>query len=386
MPLKQILKTLYAPHKVFKEIIQKPKYLGPLLIIVVFLVANLGFYYSFVSKFTLEQTSPDGQKADEWTESKTFWNSTAAISESSDHINGSYYGNVSVAFAVSNENIISANLEKIGLIDCTNPNGFSLVSFRTKWTNPESRPANMSIKLLSNSSSNYFIYKTSLDPFNVTYNIWNNLTIPVNTSDWTSYGPDADLSKITGLNFDFTWNENSNITLLLDGLFFHGPAKSILAAAGGISSFVFNAGVNGFMQFGATWIILSGLVYLITKLLGGKLSWKPLFILIGFVLVTMVITTAIGATAVYVLIPNTHVSFGTLVNVAGEEEATKNYVAEQYGHFFLADYYRFVVAFVCAMPLVAVAVHTLTGMSWPKSVAVGIIAPLLRLLVMLIFI
>ena len=386
MPLKQILKTLYAPHKAFKEIIENPKYLGPLLIIVVFVASNFGFYYAFVSKVSFEQTAPDYQKADEWTESKTFWNSTAAISESSDHINGSYYGNVSIAFAVSNESKIRADLEGIGPIDCANPDGFNLVSFRVKWTSPEAKPSNMSIKLLSNSSSNCFIYKTMLDPFNVTYNIWNNLTIPLNTSDWTSFGPEPNWSKITGFSFEFAWNEDYSINVLLDGLFFHGPTKSGLATFGGTASFIFTFGINSFMQFAATWIILSGLIYLMAKLLRGKLSWKPLFILIGFVLVTMVITAVIGAVAVYVFIPNTHASFGTLVNVAGEEEATKNYIAEQYNRFYFAEYYRFVFALVWAMPLVAVAIHTLTEMSWPRSAAVGIIAPLLRLLIMFILI
>ena len=37
-----VLKVLYAPHKVFKQVIQNPKYWGPILVFIIFIVARRG--------------------------------------------------------------------------------------------------------------------------------------------------------------------------------------------------------------------------------------------------------------------------------------------------------------------------------------------------------
>jgi hypothetical protein len=58
MFLDDILKVLYAPHKVFKQIVANPKYLGVIVILVLFIGLQIGYEYSQFSNARLELTSP----------------------------------------------------------------------------------------------------------------------------------------------------------------------------------------------------------------------------------------------------------------------------------------------------------------------------------------
>ena len=69
--LKNIFKVIYAPQKAFKEISQNPKYIGPILIMILFTVANMGYFYTIVSKTYVEQTLPTAKQLDRWTENST---------------------------------------------------------------------------------------------------------------------------------------------------------------------------------------------------------------------------------------------------------------------------------------------------------------------------
>jgi hypothetical protein len=41
MSMREVFRILYAPHKAFKEIIQNPKYVGPILVMILFIGASL---------------------------------------------------------------------------------------------------------------------------------------------------------------------------------------------------------------------------------------------------------------------------------------------------------------------------------------------------------
>ena len=83
MVAKDILKVLYAPHKVFKDIIQKPGYLVPFFLLIIFVLAQVGSSYVIGSRSYIEQTMPVGDEGDVWTENATLWqaNSGVTISE-----------------------------------------------------------------------------------------------------------------------------------------------------------------------------------------------------------------------------------------------------------------------------------------------------------------
>jgi len=369
---------LYAPHKAFKEIIQNPKYLGPLLIMVMLVVANVAFTYAATSKTYVELSIPTGENLDEWTENSTLWISNAAISESNDSITGGYFGNASIAFSVINTTQAWAELDNIGSVNCSSSDEYNKLSFRAKWTSPQTQPANMTIKIFSNSSSDYFSYNPTMASMNLTYNIWNNLTIPLNTSDWSSSNPNADWEKITGLRLELTWNENSNITLLVDGLFFHGPFSSLFENAG--SLYLVNYAILGFMQFIVTWVILSGLVYILTKAFGGKLVWKPLLILIGFALITMFVQALINAIA-YATLPNMRYPFELLVGVKGEAQAVVDSINSQTWVVAYVQRFMQIAVWIWTIALTTLAVRFLAAISWFKSAAIAAIAYFITLIV-----
>jgi hypothetical protein len=55
---KDILRVLYAPHKVFKDIIQKPGYVGPFILLLIFVLAQVGGAYVVASRSYIETTAP----------------------------------------------------------------------------------------------------------------------------------------------------------------------------------------------------------------------------------------------------------------------------------------------------------------------------------------
>ena len=74
MKIPNVLEVIYAPHKAFKKLGEKPNYIGPAIIIAVLVVANLGFAYMALSKTYLETSAPNGQNQDEWTQNNsTLW-------------------------------------------------------------------------------------------------------------------------------------------------------------------------------------------------------------------------------------------------------------------------------------------------------------------------
>src|SRR5665648_1240985 len=53
-----ILKVIYAPQKAFKSIVANPKYLGALIVLILFICLQVGYEYSQFSKTYTEQTTP----------------------------------------------------------------------------------------------------------------------------------------------------------------------------------------------------------------------------------------------------------------------------------------------------------------------------------------
>ena len=371
------LKVIYAPHKAFKDIIQNPKYFGPILIVVLFIAASMGSTYAAISKTYIERTLPDGKLLDEWTENSTFWTSNAGITESNDSLSGSYYGNKSIAFSITNNTEVWAQLKDIGPVNCSGPEGYSKLSFRMKWMNPETKPANASIQLLSTSPSEYFSYNLTETLTNFTYNVWNNLTLPIATDGWPNSSSAASWDNITGLKLDFAWVDSWNVTLLVDGVFFRGNFNSLLESAG--TAFLVNYAFMAFTQILLVWVILTGLIYLMGRGLGGSVLWKPVLIVIGFALVTMVVQSLVN-TAAYLGSPTVYYPLELIGGVKGESEIAFNTILEQ--TWLVSEIMRFtqIAVYVWTIALCSLAVRFLTAFGWAKSLLIGTAAYLITLL------
>jgi hypothetical protein len=369
-----LLKVIYAPHKAIKEIAANPTYLGPLLIIILFIAANVGFVYISSSKTYFEQTLPNGLNHDEWTENKTFWTSIANVNESTDAITVNYpanvrqyYGTKSINFSI-NSNEVWMELNNIGPINCSS---YSKLDFRVKQLSPQNNPVNATIYLFSTTPSNYSYHDLTQNFSNSTLNEWNNLTDIQLVSGWNNSGAGADWSNITGLKLDLTWLAVSNISLLVDGLFFHGPYESSLQTVG--NSYVFSVAFSYVLQFVITWVILGGILYLLSKTLGAKLVWKPLLIVIGCILITMIVQAVVN-TAAWGTLSNINVPFSLTGAVPGEGQAAYNAISSQTYFVTLTGTVTQIAMYIWTIALAGLAVHVLGGLGWSRSLLAATIA------------
>ncbi|MEM3697958.1 MAG: Yip1 family protein [Candidatus Bathyarchaeia archaeon] len=365
-----IFKVIYAPHKAFKEMIQDPKYIGPILVMILFIAADMGFAYTLFSKQYVEETLPTAQQLDMWTENSTLWTvPDGVLCEENfiDYISGSeaYYGNRSIQFSVNDSNQIWMQLNDTVNINCSEPDGYKILYLRIKWTSPEQSPENVTIFLFSSTPSEYFYYNLTDNFVSSTVNVWNNLTIPLG-KNWLNNSDAASWANITGLKLEFKWSENWNITLLVDGLFFGGIFKPSLTGVVDMLSFSLSA----FTQFVFRWIILGGLLYIMVRAFGAKILWRPVLILVGFALITMFIQAVINAIT-FSTLPTLYYGFDLLGGVNGERENAIAKLLEDIGLVNQIYWYVQIAIYLWTMGLCAIATQSLTQFSWTKSFLIG---------------
>jgi hypothetical protein len=366
----KVLKVLYAPQKAFKEIMQDARYLGPAIILVAYIIANFGVGYAFLSRIYVEETYPQSSQPDYWIQNTTLWTASPDVVIAQnfvDIINGSYYGNSSLQFSATDVLQVWMQLNNVGPVNCSGPEGFKNMSLRVKQVSPNVVPENVSIYLFSANSSEYFFQDLTSDFSNPnsSVDVWNNLTIPVNTPAWSSSSVSAHWSNITGLKLDFTWHDTSNVTLLLDGLFFRGIYTSGLQIVD--ITYYFNTALTSFMQFVVNWVLIAILLYLLTKVFKVVTVWKVLLILIGFSLVTLVVLAIVNIISVYAIAPPVYYPLELLGGTLAESSAAEAVILQETNLITLVTTYeQFAFAF-WGIGLVTIAFHYLTNLAWIKS-------------------
>jgi hypothetical protein len=386
LQIPNILEVIYAPQKAIKKIAEHPTIIAPILIILIYLVANVGYFYISASKVSVEQTVPVGLLENEWTQNSTLWTSNAQISQSDDFVNGTtylssqYYGNSSLTFSKTDSTQVYMQLQRIDTVNCSSPDGYDKLSFRVKWTSPSTKPTNVSVQLFSANSTDGF-YKSLISDFvSSTSDSWNNETILLATEDWSNSSQNVDWNSITGLKMEFTWPESTNITVLVDGLFFHGPFISALDIYG--TSYLLNVALSSVMQITITWIILSGLVYLLSKYLGGNLVWRIVLIATGTTLMTMVVLALLNA-AGSSAVPNLKYPFELTAGFKGEAAADAAY-SKLIDQLWIPDVigrYGLITIHIWTAILCSVVIRVLAGFSWTKSVLIGAMAYVINLII-----
>jgi hypothetical protein len=366
----EILKVLYAPQKAFREIIQNPRYIGPIIIMILFVAANAAATYALVSKTYVEKTFPT--QKDEWTENVTLWQPVGGVyptANYADHIGGLIYGNESIEFTVKNSTEISMQLENMGSINCSGQDGYTKLYVRIKCTSPSSAPKNVSIYLYSAAPS--FFYRDLTEKFSTaTIGIWDNLTISLADGNWSRVG-DADWANITGLKLVFEWSEKSDITVLVDGLFFGGVyvpyAENIAAYLASYSAF-------SFMQFVIRWVFLAGIIHIMSKAFKANTVWRVTLILIGSALITMFIQALANAAVFSTTLPPIKYSLAYIGGVEGESVTAYNQILEE--TWLVNQIYSYVQAaiIIWTIALCGLAVRLSTGFSWAKSFLIAAVA------------
>ena len=287
-----IFKIIYSPFKAFKETIQNPKYIGPILIMVLFVLASIGSEYARASKLYVQQTLPntlDPYNPDPWTENCTMWNSNAEITCNNDDY---LLGHKSIQFDITTNDTISMKLKNIGQINCLSTDGYKNLSFCIKWINPTADPPqNASLYLFSMGTTDYFYYDLA-ELINQTKNDeWNNFTIPLglDAEQWVNSNAQTAWNNITGLKLDLVWAQSigSNLTILVDKVYFQsGNFEPLINSMG--SSIAFSA-FNAVTTFCIYWMLCGMAVFIVGKMFKIKAEFKVFLIIVGYALIAMVV-------------------------------------------------------------------------------------------------
>lgn len=287
-----IFKVIYSPFKAFKEIIQNPKYIGPILIMILFVLASIGSEYARASKLYVQQTLPntlDPYNPDPWTENCTMWISNAEITYNSDDF---LLGHNSIQFDITNNYAIWMELKNIGQINCLSTDGYKNLSFCIKWINPTADPPqNASLYLFSMGTTDHF-YCDLAELINQTENDeWNNFTIPLglDAEQWVNSSAQTAWDNVTGLKLDMVWAQStgSNLTILVDKVYFQsGNFEPLINSMG--SRIAFSA-FNAITTFCIYWMLCGVAVFIVGKMFKIKAEFKVFLIIVGYALIAVVV-------------------------------------------------------------------------------------------------
>lgn len=384
MVAQEILQVFYAPNRAFRRIVQNPRFLGPLIILIVFLLVQVGSSYVVASRSYLEQTLPTGQQGDTWTENAGLWQASQGVAIANntvDYINSTadffasnipYMGVTSVEFRAENASSIQMFLNDIGSVNC-GADGFRNISLRVKIVSPTVAPSNVTLYLNSLSPANHFAYDLTEAFSNSTIveqHLWNNLTVPVGTGNWVSSNNAVSWQNITGIRMDFFWSSTSTIDLRVDGLFFRGLYESSLDLYG--SSALFTSALNSVTPFLFQWLLFTGLMYLLIKGLRGSVVWKPVMVAIGFAMVVFVVQSVILLFD-YQTLSNIYYPLEILANVPGESDMAYQAVQATISDVLLVGSIVQVIVYVWIIGLGTFIVRAVTGI--PPSSPIDIVAP-----------
>lgn len=391
-------KVIYAPNKAFKEIVKNPKYLGVLIVFVIFVGVQVSASYVIATKSYLEQTKPTGTEGDLWTDNAGLWQANSGIivsNNTDDYINSSslylgapiYFGTQSVEFTSSNASVLRMELTSIGIDEQVSPEseGFKNMSFRLKIVNPGSQPNNV-VLVLDSLNASSFSYDLTSEFSTGTLGFWSNITVPIGSGSWSTNGSGATWENITGLKMELDWASSSNIDVRLDGLFFRGEYLTPIEFSGA-GSYLATSAVNGITPFVFEWIILTGALFIMIKVLKGNVKWRPIMVAVGFALIVLVVQSAV-ILLVYTSLPTLYYPLELLANVPGESSvAPATTLAAIDSTNFIGSIVQ-IVMWLWLAGLGAIITREVTGLEadvppfgWVKSIAVSGLSLLVTILI-----
>ena len=278
MFLTDIAKVIYAPKKAFKDIIANPKYLGVIIVLILFLALQVGYQYTQFSKTNVELTEPQAGLFQTLTNASSgYWQSNpeVTLSNNNDYFNATLfvsgygylsdvYGNSSLQLTADNTVNVSAAIGNAFNVDCS-ANGFQNISMIMKLVEPQTTPQSATLTLYSLGDTDFYKYDlTSAVSNNALIGQWNNITLPIgpNADQWTETG-NPTWSNITSLQLDFTYPEASNVTIRISALYFRGDYVSL--AENGGTTVIFSILQAFSLQFLVSWLALTGIIFLVLK-------------------------------------------------------------------------------------------------------------------------
>lgn len=428
MILNDIVEIIYAPANAFKKIVANPKYLGAIIILLLFVAVSIGYEYAQFNQTYTENTSPTIDKLAQYTNA-TFWSANPGVALNNnyfDYYNYSVYvaslgyaatdphayynifsnytndaGANSLEFNTINAKSISANISNPLNTDCSS-GGFENLSMAFKLVAPQVVPQSAFVTLYVNESNFYSYDLTSSLSSTLAINLWQNLTLPVGPSaqSWAVTGTPS-WGNVTTLKLDFTYPNSSNITLRVGALFFHGQFQSPIQynSTGLLLQFLQLFG----LQFILGWFILTGLIYIFFRGLKVEgVTWKPILIALAFAMFVMVIRELVNLVVALTLPPLYYPfdvslgvrfdSFGTIYfpseassTLSASSQAAVNNLASLTSGFRFTVSAMFFVSYVWLGGLCTLVVGTLKPeFTWTKRVIISAVSVAVTVLLLLL--
>ncbi len=426
MILDDILQVVYAPVKAFKKIIENPKYLGAIIILLLFIGLQIGYEYVQFSKTYTENTSPAVNQLPAFL-NVTYWSSTSNLALSNNYNDpynysvyavalGAYYslfGNSSLEMNATNTNVmatatlnmttalIDSGESAVSSVDCSVPSGFQNLSMTIKQVQPTVAPQSATLTLYSVGDSNFYQYDLTSALSNTgEIGLWNNLTIPVGPSaqGWKSNGSPL-WGNLTALQLTLTYPAGSNINVLIGALFFRGQYQTPIQSnsTGIILEFLETFS----LQFILSWFLITVFIYLFFKALKTSIVWKPLFVALAFALFVLVIRALVNLVAAATLPPLYYpfdISVGVSLNnfgaifypptavsaLSAQSQAIFNSINSATAALRFVTSAMFVVAYVWLGALCTIIVGTLKPeFSMVKRVVISAVSIAITLLLLL---
>jgi len=399
--LYDIFKVIYSPVKAFREVLENPRYVGPVLIIIISLFLTMGTNYVSVSKHYVETITPTSPR-DAWTnmtDPSLMWITNASVGSVAGVSNANsdlLAGNYSVGAIVTNasEVWLKTNATSIGTINCSN-SGFRTFYYKLMYvgfnqTQAPQNPQSASLRMFSyNNESRYFEFDllSNSQRYLNTSQAWIDANLIL--SDWKEINVSAaDWSNITGFEFVLVFPQTGQLFLYLNDLHFGGKYE-LLTDAVGFSYWLSSTLVGSAFDIFLRWLIFAGLLWLTVKVFkseGGS-PFRTLLIVVGYAFAIAFVYVPIDILSVSQLpllyFPDKVIFPLTGRELAASSLATSNIYATYWTstvpyNIFIGVWYA---SHVWTIGLFSIALKILQNFSWKKAVLISAMAYIMALVI-----
>ena len=384
--LYDIFKVIYSPIKAFKEILANPRYIGPILIVIVSLLLTLGTQYVSVSKQNVESIMPSSPVA--WTNMtnpSSMWNSNApSMNITAVATHGEIpAGNYSVSAFLSNTTTIWLNTTGIGTINCNQTSGFKILYYKLNYSQPTPLNAtDAKLRLFSEDNDSRYFEHDLLD-FGRYINVsgsWIDANITLApASDWTPVGSPS-WSSITGMEFILNFSRATPATLQLNEVYFGGKYEPFFAALGA-TTWLFSTITSSFFNIFLRWLVFAVLLWLTVRVFNPEGSpFRTLLIMVGYSFAIMFVYLPLELLSISQL-PPLYFAHRIVFPLSAREIAmastlTSNIYATNwtskaaYTAFIGTEY----ASYAWMIAMFAIGLRAMRNISWKRSIAVCVVS------------
>ncbi len=386
MFLYDIVKVIYSPVKAFREILANPKYLGPIIIIIISLFLTVGTQYVGSSKHYIETIAPSNRIA--WTnmtEPSLNWTSNGGVNKTlvnSDILVGNY----SVVASIHNSSVW-LKIANIGTINCYGDSGFKTFYYKLLYnrTLPKN-VANATLRLYSfKNDSDYFQFDLlSNARYLNNSGTWIDANVTL-VSGWTVGGGSPDWSNITGIEFRLGFPQNDTLSIQLNDLNFGGKYETLINVEG-FANWLSSTLVGSVLDILVRWLIFAVLLWLTIKVFHAEGSpFRTLMIVVGYTFAIMFVYLPAEMLSVSQL-PVLYFPYRVVFPASAREievanTAISNIFAANWTS--TAPYIAFIVigyvSHAWTIGLFTIALRTLQSSSWKRAFMISLVAYVMAL-------